>query len=137
VSTTEIIHALRCRGITLLAVEGKLVVRPATGLTSDDRDAIRSNVPELVAALAAERQLASQVEVEVGSESWDQSAALRMLFDADTLVEQLEVDGRHPEIAAAAARVSDAFVAHDMPALRRALGEFETAVRRAHSRAGS
>lgn len=136
-STTEIIRTLRRRGLTLLAVEGKLMVRPATGLTTDDREAIRGKVPELVAALSAERPLTPQVEVEVVSESWDQSAALRMLFDADTLVEQLAVDGRHPEIAAAAARVSDAHLARDARTLRRMLSEFETVVRRVHSSAGA
>jgi hypothetical protein len=137
VSTTEFIDALRHRGITLLAVKGKLFVRPSPLLTNEDRDAIRGNVMELVAALAAERQSALEDGVEVTSATWDQSVALRLMFDADTLVEQLAVDGRHPEIAAAAARVCDAHLARDARTLHQALSEFEMIVRRVHSSAGA
>lgn len=136
-STSEMIDALRHRGITLSVVAGKLVARPASALTGHDREVIRGSAQELVAALTAEREPDLEVDGEVGRATWDQSAALRMMFDADTLVERLGIDGRHPEIAAAAARVTAAHMTRDMLSLRRAVSEFETTVRRVHSRAGA
>lgn len=65
----------------------------------------------------------------VGAEPWDQRAALRLIVDADALVEQLGVDGQHPVIVSAAAMVTNAFATRDMETLRFAVAEFTVLVR--------
>ncbi len=132
-SAATLLDALQRRGITLSAAAGRLVVHPATALTPDDRAAIRFHLAELVAVVAGARQPLRGVEPAAPSDPWDQPAALRLMFDADTLVERLGVDGRHPAIAAAAARAAGAYAVRDMTALRLALTQFEAAVRPARS----
>ena len=135
-STAELMDTFRRRGIALSADAGRLMVRPATALTPDDREAIRRYLPELVAVLAVAGTPSPCPETAVASNSWNRATAHQLMFDADTLVERLGVDGRHPVISTAAARVTDAHMAHDLLALRRALTEFETAVRGAHLNSG-
>lgn len=132
-SAVTLLDALQRRGITLSAAAGRLVVHPATALTPDDRTAIRRHLTELVAAVAGWQTPLGGVEPAVPRDPWDQPAALRLMFDADTLVERLGVDGRHPAIAAAAARAAGAHAARDMTALRLVLTQFEAVVRPARS----
>jgi hypothetical protein len=63
------------------------------------------------------------------NEQWDSRVAARLMFDADTRVEQLGVDGRHPMIVNAATMVASAFATRDMETLRLALSEFVVCVR--------
>ena len=57
------------------------------------------------------------------------SAAIRLLDDADGLIEHLGACGRHPDVWAAAGLLVEAYAAADMGALRRRLDEFESVVR--------
>lgn len=61
---------------------------------------------------------------------WDQERASRMMFDADTLVEHLGVNGLHPEIQSAADKVVGANRARDVAKFADAITEFEAVVRR-------
>ena len=132
-SAAALLEDLRRRGIALSAAADQLIVQPASALSPADRAAIRRHLAELVAVLTGEAKPHLGVEPATVLDPWDQSAALRLMFDADTLVERLGVDGRHPAIAAAAARAAGAYAARDMTALRRALTEFAAAVRPARS----
>jgi hypothetical protein len=104
------------RGFTLRAVAGRLSVSPASALTSTDRDTIRRRRNELLSILAP-------------GEPWDQQAAIRLMLDADALVERLGVDGRHPAISDTAAAVASAYRMRDLETLRFAVAEFEATVR--------
>jgi hypothetical protein len=104
------------RGFTLRAVSGRLSVSPATALTAADRTVIRERRTELLAALSP-------------VEPWDTAAAIRLMFEADALVEQLGVDGRFLVIANAASKVVNVLATHDMAAFRVALSEFAVIVR--------
>ena len=66
-----------------------------------------------------------------GAEPWNPAAALRLVFDADALVERLSIDGRLPAVQAAAAMLVSALAARDMETVRFAAGEFAAAVRAA------
>ncbi len=129
-NAVALLNALRHREIAVSIVGGQLVVRPAAKLTSDDREAIRCHLPELITTLTKESKLPTDLMSSSVPDSWDQQAAIRMMFDADTLVESLGVDGRHPAITATVAQVSRAHAAQNMGALRFALGEFTTLVRK-------
>jgi hypothetical protein len=104
------------RGFTLRAASGRLSVSPASALTAADREAVRQRRDELLALLAR-------------AEPWDLPTALRLMHDADSLVEQLGVSGRHPAVAAAAATVASALTTRDMETLRFAVAEFAAVVR--------
>ncbi len=134
-TTAALLDALRRRGITLSTVAGRLVVRPATALTTDDRAAIKDHLAELIAVLAAGPSSA-RGQPAAARATWHQQMALRLMFEADGLVEKLGVDGRHPVVADAAALVVSAHAVRDMAALRLALCEFETAVRGVRSSSG-
>jgi hypothetical protein len=103
------------RGLTLRATAGRLSVSPASALTATDREAIRQRRDELLALLSR-------------AEPWDLPAALRLTHDADSLVGQLGVSGRHPAVADAAAAVVSALATHDMETLRFAVAEFAAVV---------
>jgi hypothetical protein len=64
-----------------------------------------------------------------GAEPWDQRTALRLLLDADTLVERLGIDGQLPTIREAAAVVTSALATRDLETVRLAVAEFEAVVR--------
>jgi hypothetical protein len=126
-NAATLIHDLRSRGFSLAAVKGSLQVRPAANLTPADRAAIRAQLAELLAEVTPGctfplMRLSGRV-------AWDQGEALRLLFEADELVERLGVSGRHPEIAAAAAVVDSALATRDLETVRFAVAEFAAAVR--------
>jgi hypothetical protein len=104
------------RGLTLRAVAGRLSVSPATALTVNDREVIREHRDELLAVLSP-------------VEPWNLAMAIRLMHDADALVEQLGVSGRHPAIADAAAMVTSAHATRDMETIRFAVAEFALFVR--------
>ena len=112
----DLITHLRARGFTLTIVAGSLRVRPASTLTQDDRDAIRGGLPALIAALTV-------------GEPWDGREAIRLMSDADALVEQLGMSGRHPAIQNAAAVVSSAYATRDLETVRFACSAFAVTVR--------
>lgn len=128
-SAAALLDALRGRGIVAAAVGGKLVVRPATKLTASDRAALRRHLPELVVVLAGGHEPTAEVPPLAGEETWDPVVASRLVFDADALVANLGVDGRHPAVAGAAAAVVSAHATHDLETLRFAVSEFVTVVR--------
>lgn len=66
----------------------------------------------------------------VGAEPCDQRVALRLIADADALLERLGVDGQHPAVASAAAMVTSAHATRDLETLRFAVAEFTVVVRR-------
>lgn len=68
-----------------------------------------------------------------GPVPWDQRRAVRLMYDADTLVERLDVDGTDPEVRSAAALVASAYATRDMETMLYAVNEFEVEVRRAES----
>jgi hypothetical protein len=74
-------------------------------------------LPRLVAALSSGR-------------SWDTAVAIRLMNDADALVERLGVDGNHPEVTAVAEAVVRAHATRNMGTLRFAVAEFGVVVRR-------
>lgn len=62
---------------------------------------------------------------------WDrQREASKRMYDADTLVEHLGVNGNDPEVQSAAAMVHSAVQTRDMTTVLHALAEFEAVVRR-------
>jgi hypothetical protein len=124
VSALELVAALRDRGIMLSAVGGRLEVRPASALTDRDRDALRSHAADLLAVLNPLPVPTS------GSEPWNAALASRLMYDADTLVEQLGVSGHHPAVNDAAAKAVRASIARDMETLRLVVAEFAGIVRR-------
>jgi hypothetical protein len=105
------------RGFTVRILAGAISVAPASALTREDRDAIRGFRSGLLAILSP-------------GEPWDTAAALAPMEAADALVERLGVDGRHPSVARAAAKVCGAYAAGSIEALRYACREFEAVVRR-------
>jgi hypothetical protein len=112
----DLLADLERRGFTLRAVAGSISVVPASGLTPDDRRAIRENRSELLAILSV-------------AEPWDADSAQRLIDGADALVERLGVDGRHPAVAAAAGVVTSALAMRDMETVRFAVAEFIAVVR--------
>src|SRR5262245_53573905 len=104
-NASVLIAQLRERGFALSVTAGSLRVRPRSRLTPEEREAIGSHLPELIATLTV-------------GEPWDQCEALRLMEEADALVGHLGVDGRHPAIADAAAMVVSAHVLRDMETLR-------------------
>ena len=118
-SASELVDALRARGVTLSVANGRLEVRPASALTDPDRALIRVHVTDLLAALNP-----------TTGEPWNAAVARRLMYDADTLVGQLGVDGRHPEVTNAAARAVNVSATRDLPALRLAVARFGAIVRR-------
>jgi hypothetical protein len=121
-SPADLLADLSRRGITVRPVVGRLGVSPTSTLSDEDRAAIREHRAGLLALLTPV------------AEPWDQREALRLMFDADTLVERLRVDGRHPDIQAAAAIVSSAYETCDLKAVRFACSEFMVLVRRVADR---
>ena len=73
--------------------------------------------------------LTETVPYRTACEPWDQPAALRLMAEADALVEKFGVDGRHPAIVDAAAMVGSAFETRDMETVRFATAEFAATVR--------
>jgi len=121
--------ALAFRGITLaIAPSGALHVRPASLLTGDDRAWLRIHAAPVVAHLSHAAASADITQLS-GNEPWDSRVALALMRAADAMVEHLGVDGRRPEIRAAAALVGSAFAAHDLETVRFACSEFGVVVR--------
>lgn len=112
----ELLADLAQRGFSLRTVAGKIVVTPASRLTPEDRDAIGNCRADLLAILSP-------------GEPWNTATALRLMVDADAMVERLGVSGRHPAIADAAAMVTSAFATGDMETLQFAVGQFLTLLR--------
>lgn len=115
-SASTLVAALRARGFSLRVDAGSLRVTPKSSLTPSDRIAIRAELPALIKDLSP-------------GEPWDQTEANRLMVAADSLVERLEVEGRHPEIDSAASMVRSANAARDLETVRLACSEFEAVVR--------
>lgn len=128
-NTRDLVTALRARGFVLAVADGTLAVCPATGLTAADREAIRHNLPELVAALANEPLEPADTTSQPLSDAWDSELAHRLVYDADALVSELGVSGWHPAVQDAAEAVARAHATENMTALRRAVSAFVTVVR--------
>jgi hypothetical protein len=116
-SPSALLADLARRGFTVRAVAGAISVAPASGLTPEDRQAIRDRRARLLAILSPR-------------EPWDAATALRLMETADALVERLGVDARHPAVAAAAEEVGSAYATRDMETVRFAVAEFVVVVRR-------
>jgi hypothetical protein len=114
-TATTVIENLAARGVTLRVVAGRLEVKPASALTDRDRAAIRAHLAELLS---------------VSRPEWNLDDAIRRMYDADTQVERLGVDGRHPAVQEAGGWVSAAFAAYDTEAFDTALTAFVATVRR-------
>lgn len=125
---TALLTDLRTRGFTLAVTGGALAVRPASALTPADRAAIARHLPAVVAALASGNRPPVA--------EWDDRDAVRLLADADRLVERLGVNGTHPDVAGAAEVVCAAYAARDADALWPAVAAFERVVRRLAGHAG-
>jgi hypothetical protein len=108
------------RGFAFRAVADRLRISPASALTTADREVIRERRTELLAILTP-------------AATWNQEEAIRLMHEADSLVEQLGVSGRHPAVADAAAMVVSAFATRDMETVRFAVSEFAVVVRRVAS----
>jgi hypothetical protein len=109
---------LAARGFTVRAILGSISVTPASALRQEDRDAIRASRAGLLAILSP-------------AEPWDSATAIRLTEAADALVGRLGVDGRHPDVQAAAGVVVSALAARDLETVRFAVAEFVAAVRAA------
>jgi hypothetical protein len=112
------------------ASQSARLLRPASALTSKDREEIRANLPALLALLAqpaktVERYVpAAEKAVKVaGGEPWELREVVQMMADVDTIVGRLGVDGRDPEIMEAVARVVAAFEMRDQETVRFACSE--------------
>ncbi|MCI0703589.1 MAG: hypothetical protein L0241_21115 [Planctomycetia bacterium] len=64
-----------------------------------------------------------------GLEPWHTPTALALMHEADGLVGELGVDGRHPAIQSAADVVVNAHATRDLKTVRFAVAEFERVVR--------
>ena len=117
------------RGFALRAVEGRLSVSPANELTTSDRDLIREHRDELLAILPVPVNSRTDRQVE----RWNEEVALRLMNNADALVEQLGISGHHPKVAGAAAMVVSAFTFQDLETVRLAVTEFTIVVRKVAS----
>jgi hypothetical protein len=122
------IQSLRARGISFVAVGGSLHVSPATRLTSDDRAYIHDHAAEILKQLSNPPVDSIPTRI-TGNSPWDTRIALQLMADADALVEQLGVNGRHPAITDAAAMVASANATRDMETLRFSVAEFTVVVR--------
>jgi hypothetical protein len=65
-----------------------------------------------------------------GAEPWDLDTASRLMFDADSLFEELKINRQVPAIQSAAAMVVSALSTRDMETLRLAVAEFIDVARR-------
>ena len=129
-SAADLITALRARGFALRVTADRLEVRPAGALTRDDRAAIRSRLPDLIATLAGEVTPPQFPTPGPAGEPWNLRTALRLMEAADTEVERLGVDGRHPAVAAGAAMVCDAHATQDPETVRFAVSQFSRILHR-------
>jgi hypothetical protein len=127
VTPAALIRDLQARGFSLAVAGGALRVRPTSGLTPADRAAIRAHLPALLAELTAATAIPGAASG-VGP-AWHPAEARRLMAEADGLVEQLGVDGRHPRITAAAALVASAYATRDLETVRFAVAEFTATVR--------
>jgi hypothetical protein len=116
-ATPVLLASLVQRGFILCAVADRLSVSPASALTASDRDAIRERRTELLGILSQ-------------GEPWNQTAAIKLMCDADELVGKFGVSGRHPEVVNAVAMVASACTTRDMETLRFAVEEFRLLIRR-------
>ena len=132
-STAEItryLGVLAARGITVAASPSRtLQARPGSLLTDDDRARLRECAGAILAHLGTPVTNAGTITLS-GNEPWNSGVALKLMEEADALVERFGVDGRHPDVQLAAALVCSARAAKDMETLRLACREFEVALRR-------
>ncbi len=128
--TTNTLNTLAARGVAVgLTTAGTLQVRSASLLTLEERAWLRANAGAIVAHLKDVTAPGQPVALS-GNERWDARVALKLMADADVLVVQLGVDGRHPLVKDAGALVVSAHATHDLEALRYAVAEFVVVVRR-------
>jgi hypothetical protein len=123
-TSSTLLSDLTRRGFTVRAAGESIAVAPASELTPDDRQSIREHRAELLALLSL-------------AEPWNADTAIRLMSEADALVERLHVDGQHPAIMAAAAMVTSAHATHDLETVRFAVVEFITLVRQLAGASGS
>jgi len=69
-----------------------------------------------------------------GGEPWVPDTAMRLVFDADVLFEELKIDGKHPAIQKAAAMVNSAYARRDIIFLRLAIADFLSLARKTADR---
>jgi hypothetical protein len=135
-STLAIIANLQGRGLSLTVVGDQLHIHPKVLLTEGDRGAIRTHLREIITSLAAsgpgKRSIGSTTGRPTGI-AWDLSEAMRLMTEADDLVSQYAIDGRHPTVLEAAAVVGSAYASQDWETFQFALAEFRVAVRAAAS----
>jgi hypothetical protein len=135
-SSIGLATTLQARGFLLRVEAGSLRVTPKSALTSADREVIRAHLPALIACLSpqgvtgARSDLNHEHAVVEACELWDAQEAVRLMTNADAVVNRLGVDGRSPEISQAAVRVVAAYAIRDLETLRFACSEMEVAARR-------
>src|SRR5437016_402123 len=111
-----LLSAFARRGFAIRSVGGRLGISPASALTHADRAILRERRDALLAALTL-------------GEPWDQREALRLMEEADALVQRLAVNGGNLAVVDAAAMVASAFATRDMETVRFACTEFAATVR--------
>ena len=127
--TSTLIQHLQGRGFSLAVVAGSLQVHPASRLTVEDRDLLRSHAAAILEHL--NRTPTDTVPSPMsGPEPWDTRVALRLMEEADGLVERLGVNGQHPAVADAAAMVERSHATRDLGTLRSAVAQFTALVHR-------
>lgn len=130
-NTAEIIsflNSLAARGMAVTISPSRMLqVRPGSLLTGEDRARLRVGAAAILAQLDATVATADIIAIR-GSEPWNGGVARKLMDEADELVAQLGVDGRHSDIQLAAAMVCSASATRDMGTLRLACREFEVAV---------
>lgn len=126
---TAALIAFAERGIAVtVSPSGTLQVRPASALAPEDREWLGTNAGAILVHLEA-AVAPTRTATLSGREPWDVRVALKLTTDADALVAQLGVDGRHPTVVDAAATVVSAYETHDLETIRFAVAEFVVAVR--------
>jgi hypothetical protein len=95
------------RGVSVRVADGRLAVRPTEQLTTNDRNVLRKCKYELLAYLAPPTP-----------ESWDLSAALDLMHQADGAVAESGVSGTHPEVQVVVNEVCSAYAKHDLAGVR-------------------
>ena len=131
---TDTLNEFRARGVVVsVSPAGKLQVRPASLLTLEERGWVIAHANEILARLTG---AAANTDVTLsGNEPWNRRVAIKLMADADALVERLGVNGRHPDVRNAAAMVASASDTRDLETLRFAVTEFKLVVREVAHRA--
>lgn len=125
----DALNEFATRGVVVGASPtGTLQARPASLLTTEERAWLGANAGAILAHLKGAGGADTPVVPSAG-EPWDRRVAIKLMEDADALVERLGVSGHHPDVRDAAARVASAYAARDLETVRLNVSEFKLLVR--------